>query len=117
MALEIPGVDEAIFNDLMEGDVDLYKSILSSFLDKTPSVVKKLAGVTKLTLGDYATTVHGFKAACANICAEEARKMAYSLELKAKARDWDGVQEENAPFLKYIEELMIGLNDWYGKHK
>jgi len=117
MALEIPGVDEAIFNELMDGDEELYKSILSSFIDKTPSVIKKLTGVTKLTLGDYATTVHGFKAACANICADEAKKMAANLETMAKERDWAGVQAENGPFLKYIDELMTGLNDWYGKHK
>jgi len=117
MALGITGIDEAKFNDLMDGDEELYISVLSLFIDKTPSVMNKLAAVTIKTLDDYAITVHGFKGACANICAEEARKMAYSLELKAKARDWDGVQDENGPFLKYIDGLMLNLKDWYGKHK
>ena len=118
MAIGIPGIDEGIFNDLMDGDEELYSSVLSSFIDKTPSVLSKLATVSKETLADYAITVHGFKGACANICAEEARKKAYSLELKAKAGDWAGVQAENGPFLKYVEnELMPKLKDWYGKHK
>jgi len=118
MALGIPRVDEGIFNDLMDGDEDIYKSVLSSFITKTPDVIIKLKKVSNETLADYAITVHGFKGACANICAEEARKKAYSLELKAKAGDWAGVQAENAPFLKYVEEeLMPGLKDWYGKHK
>jgi len=118
MALGIPEIDEETFNDLMNGDEELYLSVLTSFIDKTPVVLGKLAAVTKETLADYALTVHGFKGACANICAEEAKKKAFSLELKAKARDWAGVQAENAPFLKYVEdELMPNLKDWYGKHK
>jgi HPt (histidine-containing phosphotransfer) domain-containing protein len=117
MALGIYGIDDGIFNDLMDGDEDLYISVLSSFISRTPDVLIKLKNVTKETLADYATTVHGFKGACANICAEEARKMAYSLELKAKAGDWAGVQAENGPFLKYIDELMPKLKDWFGKHQ
>jgi len=117
MAIGIPGIDEGIFSDLMDGDEELYASVLSSFIEKTPSVVSKLSSVTKETLADYAINVHGFKGACANICAEEARKMAYSLELKAKAGDLAGVQAEIGPFVKYIEDLMPKLKDWYGKHK
>ena len=118
MALEIPGIDEGIFKDLMDGDEELYISLLSSYITKTPDVINKLKKVSNETLADYATTVHGFKGACANICAEEARKKAYSLEQKAKAGDWAGVQAENGPFLMYVEdELMPNLKNWYGKHK
>jgi len=118
MALGIPGIDEGIFNDLMDGDEDIFISVLSSYITKTPDVINKLKKVSNETLAEYATTVHGFKGACANICAEEARKKAYSLELKAKAGDWAGVQAENGPFLNYVEnELMPGLKDWYEKHK
>jgi len=117
MAIGIPGIDEGIFNDLMDGDEDLYSSVLSSFIDKTPAVLAKLATVSKENLADYATTVHGLKGACANICAEEARKKAYNLELKAKAGDLATVLAENGPFLKYVEELMPKLKDWYSKHK
>jgi len=117
MALGIPGIDEEIYNDLMDGDESLYLSLLNSFLTKTPDVIKKLRNVSKETLEGYATTIHGFKGACANICAQEARIKAFSLELKAKADDWEAVQAENAPFLKYIDELMLNLKDWYEKHQ
>ena len=116
MALGIQGVDEESFNNLMDGDEALYISILSSFLSKTPEVLTKLAAVTEETLGEYSKTVHGLKGACANVCAEEARKMAFSLEQKSRAGDWAGVQAENEPFLKYVEELMVRLRDWLKKH-
>jgi len=117
MAAGIPGIDEGIFNDLMDGDEDLYASVLSSYIDKTPAVLGKLATVSKETLADYAITVHGLKGACANICAEKARQMAHSLELKAKAGDLAGVQAENGPFFNYMEDLLPKLKDWYSKHK
>ena len=117
MAIGIPGIDEGIFNELMDGDEELYVSVLSSFVEKTPSVQAKLRSVTKETLAEYAVNVHGFKGACANICAEQARKMALSLELKAKAGDLAGVQAEIGPFMKYIDDLMPKLKDWYGKHR
>jgi len=117
MALGIPGIDEGIFDDLMDGDEDLYISVLSSFLDKTPSVLSKLVTVSKETLPEYATTVHGLKGACANICAEEARKMAFSLEQKSRAGDLAGVMAENGPFHKYLEDLMVKLKEWYSKHQ
>jgi HPt (histidine-containing phosphotransfer) domain-containing protein len=117
MAIGIPEIDEGNFNDLMDGDEGLYASVLSSFIDKTPAVLSKLAAVSKETLPDYATTVHGLKGACANICAEQARKMAFSLEQKSRAGDWAGVQAENGPFIKYVEDLMVKLKDWYKNHK
>ena len=117
MAIGLPEIDEGSFNDLMDGDEDLYASLLSSFIDKTPAVLSKLATVTKETLPDYATTVHGLKGACANICAEEARKMALSLEQKSRAGDLAGVQAENGPFLKYVEDLLVKLKDWLKKHQ
>jgi len=116
MALNISGIDEGIFADLMDSDEDLYISVLESFVSKTPDVLKKLAAVTKESLPDYATTVHGLKGACANICAEEARKMALNLEQKSRAGDWDSVQAENAPFLKYVEDLLVKLREWQKSH-
>ena len=117
MAIGIQGVDEKSFNDLMDGDEELYTSVLSSFVSKTPSVLTKLKDVSNETLGDYATTIHGFKGACANICAEEARKMALSLEQKSRAGDLAGVLAENGPFIKHMEDLMVKLEDWLKKRQ
>jgi len=117
MALGIPGVDDGVFQELMDGDVDLYVSVLNSFISKTPSVLLKLKNVSNETLADYALTIHGFKGACANICAEGARKMALSLEQKSRAGDLAGVLAENGPFMKYIEDLMVKLKDWLKEHQ
>ncbi|MDR2731506.1 MAG: Hpt domain-containing protein [Treponema sp.] len=116
MAINVPGVDEGSFNELFDGDESLYVSVLSSFIDKTPSVLSKLATVTADNLKDYADTVHGLKGACANVCAEEARKKALDLELKAKAGDLAFCQANNAAFLKYVEDLLPKLKDWLQKH-
>jgi HPt (histidine-containing phosphotransfer) domain-containing protein len=117
MAIGISGIDEGIFIDLLGGNEKLYASILDSFMDKTPETLKKLASVSKETLADYAIAVHGFKGICATICAEEARKMAFSLEQKARAGDFDGVLAENGPFLKYMEDLLNKLKNWHEKQK
>ena len=116
MAIGIPGIDEGIFNDLLDGDEELFVSLLTSFTNRTPSILSKLATVSKETLPDYANTVHGVKGACANVCAEEARKMAFSLEQKSRAGDLAGVLAENGPFLKYMEELIGKLKDWLKNH-
>jgi len=116
MAIGIPEIDENIFQDLFEGDVEVFKSVLHSFIDKTPSVLTKLSAVTKETLADYATTVHGLKGACATICAEEARKAAFNLEQKSRAGDLDGVLAENKAFIKSVEDLLVSLQNWYKSH-
>jgi len=117
MAINIPEIDENIFRDLMDSDEDLYVSVLSSFIEKTPAVLSKLAVVSKETLPDYATTVHGLKGACANICAEEARQKALKLEQMSRAGDLAGVEADNAAFLKYVEDLLVKLKDWLKNRK
>jgi HPt (histidine-containing phosphotransfer) domain-containing protein len=116
MALNIPGVDEAAFNDLFDGDEDTYAAVLKSFVNNTPAVLAKLASVTAENLKTYADTVHGLKGACANVCAEDARKKALDLELKAKAGDLAFCQANNAAFLKNVEDLMPKLQTWLKAH-
>jgi HPt (histidine-containing phosphotransfer) domain-containing protein len=89
---------------------------VDSFIAKTPDVLKKLATVTKENLADYATTVHGLKGACANVCAEEARKAALELEQLSRAGDLAGVQAKNGAFLKNVETLLDNLQNWHKSH-
>jgi HPt (histidine-containing phosphotransfer) domain-containing protein len=112
MAIGIPGEDEQGFLDLFEGDMELYVTILSTFVGKTPGVLTSLRNVSQATLADYTNNIHGLKGACANICAEEARKTALKLEMMAKAGDLSGVLAENEAFLKYMEEFMVRLQSW-----
>lgn len=117
MPIGINGIDEEIFKDLLDSDEELFISLISSFVNKTPSVISKLASVSKETLPDYAKYIHSLKGACANICAEEARKMAFSLEQKSKDGDLNGVLAENKHFLEYMEELMGNLQKWLKSHQ
>jgi len=112
MAIEIPGIDEAIFNDLLDGDEDLFGTVLRTFVEKTPNSLAKLANPTKETLEDYRILVHAVKGACANICAEDLRKKAFNLEQLAKAGDLAGVQAGNAPFIKEVEEMIEKSKGW-----
>jgi HPt (histidine-containing phosphotransfer) domain-containing protein len=117
MAIDIPGVDEGTFLDLFEGDVKLFQAVLTSFVSKTPGVLSKLAVVSRDTLQDYANNIHGLKGACANICAEEARKSALKLETMSRADDLSGVLAENGTFLKYMEDLLEKLQNWMKNHQ
>jgi HPt (histidine-containing phosphotransfer) domain-containing protein len=112
MAIGIPGIDEGSFNDLYDGDEEIYTDVLKSFVDKTPAVLDTLKTITAENLKAYADNVHGLKGACANICAEEARKKALDLELTAKKGDLAYCQANNGAFLKYIEDLMPKLKAW-----
>jgi HPt (histidine-containing phosphotransfer) domain-containing protein len=117
MAIGISGVDEQSFLDLFEGNMELYVSILSTFVGKIPGVLNSLRNVSQATLADYTNTIHGLKGSCANICAEEARKTALKLEMMAKAGDLSGILANNAAFLKYMDNLMIDLQTWLKKHE
>ena len=116
MAIGIPGVDEANFNDLFDGDEDLFKTVLTTYVEKTPVSLAKLVNPTKETLEDYRIRVHAIKGACANICAEGLREKALGLEMKAKAGDLAGVQAGNASFVKEMEEMIEKSKNWLKNH-
>jgi len=117
MAINILGVDEGIFQDLLDGDEELFVTVLTTFVEKTPASLSKLANPTKETLADYSILVHGVKGACANICAEEARQTALKLEQMSRNGDLAGVQAENGPFIKTMEELIERSRNWLKNHK
>jgi HPt (histidine-containing phosphotransfer) domain-containing protein len=112
MTIGIPGVDEQKFVSLFEGDTELYMSVLRSFTEKTPGVMDKLRNVSQAALPAYIDNIHSLKGACANVCAEEAREKALNLEMMAKAGDFPGVLACNEAFLKYMEDLLDGLQNW-----
>jgi HPt (histidine-containing phosphotransfer) domain-containing protein len=116
MAIGIPGINEAIFNDLLDGDEYIFKTVLTTFVDKMPGSLAKLANPTQETLEDYRILVHAVKGACANICAEDLRKKALDLEMKAKGGDLAGVQAGNGAFIKEMEEIVEKAKDWLKSH-
>ena len=116
MALNLPGVDEAKFQELMDGDEDLFITVLTTFVEKTPGTLAKLANPTKETLEDYRILVHAVKGACATISAEELRLKALDLEMKAKAGDLAGVLAGNAALLKEVQEMVDRGKGWLKSH-
>jgi len=117
MAIGIPGIDERRFQELMDGDEDMFETVLSTFVEKTPGSLAKLANPTNENLADYAIIVHGVKGACASICAEELSQKAYKLEQLSRAGNLVEVQAGNGPFLKETEDFIVKLKDWLKNHK
>jgi len=116
MAIGIAGVDEGIFQDLLDGDEELFVTVLRTFVEKMPGSLAKLANPTTETLADYAILVHGVKGACSIICAEELRQKALKLEQLSRAGDLAGVLAGNAPFIKEMEDLVGRAQNWLNNH-
>jgi HPt (histidine-containing phosphotransfer) domain-containing protein len=116
MVLEIPGVDNDSFHHLFEDDLNLFLTVLSTYVEKAPIALDKLekiaSAISKETLPAYATCVHGIKGACANVCAEEAREKAKKLEKMAEDGDLAGVIANNGDFLNYMANLLTDIQKW-----
>jgi len=112
MKIEIPGVDEAKVMDLYGGDMDIYLPVLRSYVSVMPEALEKMSHVSAENLSDYLVQVHGIKSTSDSIGAEEARKMAYDLEVLAKAGDIAGVLAKNEALLQCIKDLMVNIQKW-----
>jgi HPt (histidine-containing phosphotransfer) domain-containing protein len=111
----IPGLDAERGNSLYGGEMDIYLSVLQSFVRNIPAAIEKLRTVSAETLPQYATAVHGLKGSCASIGAEGVRERAYDLEMKSKAGDLDAVQGQNGALLKETEQLVKDIQAWLDK--
>ena len=109
---EIFGIDVQKGLDIYLGDAGIYLSVLRVYAENTSATLEKLRHVTRDTLSDYAARVHAVKGASANIGAEEIKRMAEELELKAKAGDFAGVLAGNEALFVTAETLVNGLKMW-----
>jgi len=66
-------------------------------------------------LPGYVTSVHGVKSVSDSIGAEDARKMAYDLEMLARAGDLSGVLAKNDACIKYVKDLLVNIQNWLAK--
>jgi len=117
MAINLEGVNEAIFQDLYDGDEDMFVTVLKTFVEKAPASIEKLANPANETLKDYAISVHALKGACASVCAEELRQKAYKLEQLSKAGDLDAVLEGNSSLINELESLIGRAKNWLNSHQ
>jgi HPt (histidine-containing phosphotransfer) domain-containing protein len=110
---KIPGVNMDAGLDLYDGEMDLYLSVLRSFLSNSLTVIDKLRNVSEESLHEYAINVHGLKGISASIGAEKISKAAYNLEMMAKSNDLAGVLAGNEAFLKDVENLVNDIQVWF----
>ena len=113
--IEIPGVDAETGSALYGGNMQIYISVLRSFVNNALTVIEKLRNVTEETLPDYVINVHGLKGICAGIAAEKVRGEAYNLEMMGRANDLAGILAGNEALIKDAEDLTAGIKAWFDK--
>ena len=117
MVIQIPGVDAEKGLDLYDDDVDLYLTVMRSYVSNTPLTLDKLRTVNEETLAEYASLIHGVKGTSTTIGAEETRKAALKLELLAKAGDLQGVLAGNETFLRQADKLIDDIRNWLKRNE
>jgi len=112
MPVEIPGIDAQSVLDLYDGDMEVYKAILISFITRIPPVLEIIRGVSSETLPDYLIKIHSLKGSGGSIGAKETMAEAARLEAMAKNGDLAGVQAENGNFLEKVDVLIGDIKKW-----
>jgi HPt (histidine-containing phosphotransfer) domain-containing protein len=110
--INILGVDAEMGSSLYGDEMDIYLSVLQSFVTHTPAAINSLRSVSAATLPAYATNVHGLKGSCASIGAENVREKAYYLEMRSKANDIDEVLAKNNEMIAEAEQLVKDIQAW-----
>ena len=116
MTVQIPGIDAEKGLDLYDDDMEIYLSVLHSYISNTPAVLDKLRTVSAETLQDYFAGVHGVKGTSASIGAEDLRNTAAKLEAMARAGDLSGVLAQNDAFIKYAATIVDNIKSWLAKY-
>ena len=104
--VRISGVDFSNGMRRFNNSADIYLRVLGSFTQNISKHLDGLRLLTRDTLPDYAVLVHGVKGSCYGISADEAGRMAESLEVAAKAGDFEKVTAENGTFIRTVEALV-----------
>jgi len=112
MPIEIPGIDAQTALDLYDGDMEVYKTILCSFVSRIPAVLDIIRDVSSETLPDYLIKIHALKGSGGNVGAKEIASAAARLEAMAKNGDLAGVQAGNGDFLEKIGVLVDNIKKW-----
>jgi len=115
MPIEIPGIDEQTVLDLYDGDMEVYKTILCSFVSRIPAVIDIISDVSSETLPDYLIKIHALKGSGGNVGAKEIASAAARLEAMAKNGDLAGVQAWNGAFLEKTGILIEDIKKWLGQ--
>jgi len=112
MPIEIPGIDIKTVLGLYNNDMEVYKTILRSFVSKIPAVINKISDVSSETLPEYLINIHALKGIGGNVGAKEIANSAARLEAMAKNGDLAGIQAGNGDFLVKIGVLIDDIKKW-----
>jgi signal transduction histidine kinase/DNA-binding LytR/AlgR family response regulator len=105
---QVEGVNISAGVDRFKTD-DIYLEILQSYVSSMPNLLETIRNVSPETLSKYTVTVHGIKGSSYQICADGVGRMAETLEMAAKAEDWNTIKINNDMFLSSINTLIAGL--------
>jgi len=112
MQIQVPGIDPDTVLESFDGDMEIYITILRTFVEKIPALLDKIRTVSSATLADYAINIHALKGSSGNIGAKEAMAEARDLEALAKDGNLDGVLAGNEAFLERISTLIENIKKW-----
>jgi PAS domain S-box-containing protein len=112
----IPGVDTKKGISFYGGGLDIYLSLLRSFISNTPGIIDKLRVISNETLPDYTIAVHGLKGTSASIGVETIRKEAFELETMSRAGDIEGILPRNDKLIKDTEVIVANIKAWLDQY-
>jgi HPt (histidine-containing phosphotransfer) domain-containing protein len=112
MSIEIPGINTKTVLNLYDDDVEVYKSILCSFISNVPKVLDKIRSVSSETLQEYKIKIHALKGISESVGAEKIMTAASKLEAMAKKGDLVGILARNGDFLEETDILVDNIRNW-----
>jgi len=115
--INISRVDTKTGLAIYGGDMDIYLTVLRSFLKDSLKVLKELPNVSEENLPKYAVNVHGLKGICSGIGAYKLRDAALELELMAKSKNLAGILSRNDALIRELENLTSGIQAWLKEYE
>jgi len=95
------------------GDEDILLDIMEAFVEQIPKDLETLK--ESIALQDFQTLelkAHSLKGLCANFCAENASRMAFSIESLSKEKEIDELEKIYASFdkeLNLLKDMLLEL--------
>ena len=108
---KIDGLDIPKGLEKFDDDIELYLKVLRSYTASIRSLPGLTDPVNKDTLKVYERAVHSIKGTSLDIFAVPAGNKAADLEKAAKAGNFDYIEKETPVFLKYLWNLISGIED------
>jgi HPt (histidine-containing phosphotransfer) domain-containing protein len=110
--INIAEIDAELGCSLYDYEMDIYISVLRSFVNNVQLPINKLKNFSEEELKEYTIAAHSLKSSFAIIGAERMRIRALELETKSKEGDIEGILKLNGGFIKDTEVLANDISAW-----